>query len=125
VGGNSRISENKRGTRSPAVLSACLLSIEQARLFRSVLCFFAYRAYFLPRSYFDWYMPPFLGALMIIVAVACRFVEHPATRPKDDGPTRHEGLSTRCRSSQGDGSGIERRFRDAHALQLPVERNVS
>jgi hypothetical protein len=32
--------------------------------------FFAYRVYFLPTiPYFDWYMPPFLGALMIIVAV--------------------------------------------------------
>jgi hypothetical protein len=32
--------------------------------------FFAYRVYFLPTiPYFDWYMPPFLGALMIVAAV--------------------------------------------------------
>lgn len=32
--------------------------------------FFAYRVYFLPTiPYFDWYMPPFLGALMIVAAL--------------------------------------------------------
>ncbi len=32
--------------------------------------FFAYRVYFLPTiAYYDWYMPPFLGALMIVAAV--------------------------------------------------------
>lgn len=40
--------------------------------------FFAYRVYFLPTiPYFDWYMPPFLGALMIVVAVGMQRLSTP------------------------------------------------
>ncbi|HEX9097353.1 MAG TPA: hypothetical protein VF990_14790 [Candidatus Dormibacteraeota bacterium] len=40
--------------------------------------FFAYRIYFLPTiPYFDWYMPPFLGALMIVVAVGMQRLSAP------------------------------------------------